>query len=136
MTTKKPKIKDLGYRISVSKVFPVDTQKMWKFLLSELGIAIWLGNIDFDDFELQKLFVTDTGIEGKLTVLVPNCHLRFKWKPSNWEKYSTVELRIKNSKGKSSVIFHHTGFYKLEQQEELRKYWKIIIAKMLIELTN
>jgi activator of HSP90 ATPase len=128
------KTKDLGYQISVSKVFPLPTHKMWDFLLSDLGIATWLGKISLEDFELQKQFVTDKGVEGKLTVFVPDCHLRFKWKPSNWDKQSTVELRVKNSKGKSSVIFHHTGFYKIELQEELRQYWKEIITKMIDEL--
>lgn len=126
--------KDLGYQVSVSKVFPFSTEIMWEFLLSENGIAIWLGKINLYDFELQKQFVTDEGIEGKLTVFVPDCHLRFKWKPSNWKKQSTVELRVKNSKGKASVIFHHTGFYKIEQQEELRQYWKSIVTKMIDEL--
>lgn len=125
------KTKDLGYQISVSKVFQVSAEKMWEFILSEQGISIWLGKISLDDFELQKQFVTDKGIEGKLTVFVPDCHLRFKWKPSSWEKQSTVELRVKNSKGKSSVIFHHTGFYKIEQQEKLRQYWKEVITKMI-----
>jgi activator of HSP90 ATPase len=72
---------------------------MWEFLLSETGINIWLGEINIDDFELQKRFVTKAGIEGKLTVFVPDCHLRFKWKLSSWEKPSTVELRVRNSKG-------------------------------------
>lgn len=124
----------MGYQVSVSKIFPCDTAEIWEFLLSENGIYIWLGKINLDDFELQKQFITDTNVEGKLTVFVPDCHLRFKWKPSNWDKQSTVELRVKNSKGKASVIFHHTGFYKIEQQEELRQYWKTVISKMLDEL--
>lgn len=128
------KTKDLGYQVSVSKVFQVSAEKIWEFILSEQCISIWLGKISLDDFELQKQFITDKGIEGKLTVFVPDCHLRFKWKPSSWEKQSTVELRVKNSKGKSSVIFHHTGFYKIEQQEELRLYWKEIISKMIDEI--
>ncbi len=133
-STNVKKIKDLGFQVTVSKIFPVNTNTMWEFLLSQLGINIWLGEINSDDFEIQKTFITKAGIEGKLTTFVPDCHLRFKWKPSNWDKASTVELRVANSKGRASVIFHHTGFYKIEQQEELRAYWKQIISKMMEEL--
>jgi activator of HSP90 ATPase len=130
------KVKDLGFQVSVSKTFKISAQRMWEFLLSEKGIHIWLGEINLDAFELKKEFVTKEGIEGKLTVFVPDCHLRFKWKPSNFEKTSTVELRVTNTNGKAKIIFHHTGFYKIEQQEILRSYWKNVISKMLIELTK
>ena len=109
---------------------------MWAFFLSEAGIAVWLGEIKMADFELQKPFITKEGIEGKLTVFVPDCHFRFKWKPTDWEKPSTVELRVTAAKGKSRVIFHHTGFFKIEQQEELRSYWKNVCSKMIIQLDN
>ncbi len=62
------------------------------------GIASWLAKIDLDNFEIQRLFTTEEGIQEKLTVFIPDCHLRLKWKPNNWEKQSTVEIRITNSK--------------------------------------
>lgn len=134
-TYKRTKIKkDLGFQVSVSKTFNFTTQIIWEFLLSEKGIKVWLGAISSSDFEIQKEFVTKQGIEGKLTVFVPDCHLRLKWKPSNFEKTSTVELRVTNTNGKAKVIFHHTGFYKMEQQELLRNYWKNVISKMISEL--
>ena len=132
----KNKAKDLGFQVSVTKTFNVSPEVIWEFLLSEKGISIWFGEINIDDFEIQKPLITKNGIEGKLTVFVPNCHLRFKWKPNNWEKQSTVELRVTNSKGKATIIFHHTGFFKIEQKEELRSYWKNIVSKINIELTN
>jgi activator of HSP90 ATPase len=133
---KQKKIKDLGFQVSVSKVFSVSTETMWEFLLSEQGIAVWLGKILIDDFEIQKSFVTYEGIEGKLTVFVPNCHLRLKWKPKHWQKLSTIELRVTNRKGKASVIFHQTDFFEIEKREEMRTYWKGIISKMNDLLTN
>jgi hypothetical protein len=107
---------------------------MWEFLLSEEGINIWLGQINMDDFEIQKPFVTKEGIEGKLTVFVPDCHLRIKWKPVNFDKALTVKLRVTNSKGKAKILFYNTGFYKMEELEILRSYWKLVISKMNTEL--
>jgi activator of HSP90 ATPase len=136
LTTEKIKAKDIGFQVSVSKVFSVTTETMWEFLLSEEGIAVWLGKFPIDDFDIQKPFVTEAGIEGKLTVFIPDCHLRLKWKPKHWQKLSTIELRVTNRKGKATVIFHQTGFFEIEKREEMRTYWKNIISKMMEKLKN
>jgi hypothetical protein len=130
------KTKDLGYQVSASKTFKVSTEIMWAYLLSEQGIHTWLGEINVDDFEIQKPLITKAGIEAKLTVFVLDCHLRIKWKPKHFDKPSTVELRVTNTKGRAKVIFHHTGFYQIEQLEELRSYWKKVIANMDLDLIN
>jgi activator of HSP90 ATPase len=135
LTTEK-KVKDLGFQVSVSKVFSVTTETMWEFLLSEEGIAVWLGKFPIEDFEIQKSFVTEDGIEGKLTVFVPNCHLRLKWKPKHWQKFTTIELRVTNRKGKASVIFYQAVFFEIEKREEMRIYWKNIISIMIDKLKN
>ena len=130
------KNKDLGFQVSVRKTFSVSTETMWEFLLSQSGIEVWLGKINIDDLEIQKTFISDEGIEGKLTVFIPNCHLRLKWKPKHWQKLSTVELRVTNNKGRSSVVFHQTGFFEIEKIEEMRTYWKSIISNMNEVLIN
>jgi hypothetical protein len=126
--------KDLGYQVSVSKTFGVSTQAMWEFLLSDHGLEVWLGKISSGAFDLMQEFVTQDGTQGMLRVFVPDCHVRYKWKPSTFEKPSTVELRVVNAKGKAKVIFHHTGFYQKEQQEILRTYWKNVISRMTTAL--
>jgi activator of HSP90 ATPase len=130
------KNKDLGFQVSVRKTFSVSTETMWEFLLSQSGIEVWLGKINIDDLEIQKTFISEEGIEGKLTVFIPNCHLRLKWKPKHWQKLSTVELRVTNNKGRSSVVFHQTGFFEIEKIEEMRTYWKSIISNMNEVLIN
>jgi activator of HSP90 ATPase len=126
--------KDIGFQVSVSKVFSVTTETMWEFLLSEEGIAVWLGKFPIEDFDIQKPFVTEAGIEGKLTVFIPDCHLRLKWKQKHWEKFTTIELRVTNRKGKASVAFYQAVFYELETREEMRMYWKNIISKIVEKL--
>jgi activator of HSP90 ATPase len=134
LITEPKKEKDLGFQVSVSKIFAVNTEKMWEFLLSEEGIAVWLGKFPIEDFEIQKTFITEEGIEGRLTVFVPNCHIRLKWKPKHWQKSSIIELRVTNRKGRASVVFHQTGFFEIEKLEEMRTYWKNIISKMIEKL--
>ena len=124
--------KDLGYQIGVRKTFTVSTEKMWDFLLSETGITIWLGQINMDDFELHKPFKTTEGIEGKLSVFKPDSHMRLRWKSTDWLRYSTVEIRVTNSKGRAAVVFHHTGLFDVEKREALIGYWKGVIGKMVV----
>lgn len=119
MIDKTKNLKDLGFQVSVSKTFNINTEVPWEYLLFDNGISIWLGKFDLENFEIQKPFITNEGVEGKLTVYVPDCHLRFKWIPCNLEKQLTVKLRVTNSKGKARIMFHHTSFSQIEQQEEL-----------------
>jgi activator of HSP90 ATPase len=126
----------LGFQVSVSKTFNISTHLLWEFILSEKGLQEWLGINNADEFEIQNQFVSTKGIIVKLTVFVTDCHLRFKWKPIDFEKPTTVELRITNAKGKAKAIFHITGFYKIEQKEILRNYWKKIILKINNIVTN
>ncbi len=131
----KKKVMNLGYQVSVSKIFTKSVENMWELILSEKGISVWLGDISIEDFEIQKPFISKEGIEGKLTVFVPNCHLRLKWKPKHWDYLSTVELRITSNKGRAAIIFHQTGFYEFEKREEMRNYWKGIINNIDKELS-
>ncbi len=126
----------LGFQYSIRKTFPISVDTLWEFILSESGFLVWLGTIDMADFELNKSFRTEEGIEGKMTTFKPDCHFRLSWKPPHWEKPSTVELRITNSKGKASIVIHQTRLYENTQREEMKIYWKNVIDKMNIELTR
>lgn len=121
------KIKPVGFQLGVSKTFAVSYDDMWEFLLSEKGISVWLGEINFDEFGVSKLYQTKQGIEGKLNVFKPDSHLRLAWKPKHWEKSSIVEMRITNSKGRAKIVFHHTNLYEIEQRTEMKKYWDNVI---------
>jgi activator of HSP90 ATPase len=130
----KPQI--LGFQFSIRKTFPISVDMLWEFILSEEGFSVWLGEIDMNDFELNKSFKTAEGIEGKMTVFKPDCHFRLSWKPTHWEKPSTIEIRITNSKGKASVVIHQTRLYTNAQREEMKIYWKSVIDRMEVELAR
>ena len=124
------KTKSVTLQLGVSKIFTVSIETMWEFLLSDNGIAVWLGEINSDEFEIGKAFKTQEGIEGKLTIFKPDSHLRMAWKLKNWAKFSIIEIRITNSKGKARVLFHHTKLYEMEQRIEMKKYWEAILIRI------
>jgi len=130
------KNKPIGFQLGISKTFAVSYNVMWEFLLSEKGISVWLGEIDYNDFEINKKFITKKGIEGKLNVFKPDSHLRLAWKPKHWVKSSIIEMRITNSKGRAKIVFHHTNLYQLEQRTEVKEYWSDIILTIDNVLKN
>ncbi len=124
------KIKPLDFQLGVSKTFAISYEDMWDFLLSEKGISVWLGEINFDEFGVNKAYKTNQGIEGKLNVFKPNSHLRLAWKPKYWEKYSIIEMRVTNSKGRAKIVFHHTNLYEIQHRTEMKKYWDNVILNI------
>jgi activator of HSP90 ATPase len=128
------KTKNLGFQYSIRKTFPVSVDRFWEFLLSEQGISVWLGTIDITDFELNKSFKTQEGIEGKITTFKPDCHFRMSWKPMHWEKPSIIEIRITNNKGRAAMVIHQTRFFELEKREEMKIYWERIVERIGVEL--
>ncbi len=124
------KTKNLGFQVSVSKIFTVNPETMWEFILSEEGLAVWLGKISIEEFEIQKPFICPDGTEGKLTVFKPDCHIRLQFKPKHWQKYAIIELRITRIKGRAAMVIHQTNFFEEAKIEEMRSYWKGIILKI------
>jgi hypothetical protein len=118
-----------GFQIGISKTLPVSTDFVWDFLFSDTGLKIWLGNLNSEDFELNKPFKTEEGITGKLTVFKPDCHIRLSWKPTHWTNSSIVEVRVKNSKGRAIILFHQTKIISLQQREEMRIRWNRVLSE-------
>ncbi len=129
-----PQLKNLGFQYSIRKTFPVSVDVLWEFILSEQGILVWLGTMDITDFELNKSFKTQEGIEGKVTTFKPDCHFRMSWKPPHWDKPSIIELRITNNKGRAAMVIHQTRFFEFEKREEMKIYWSNVIERMIVEL--
>jgi activator of HSP90 ATPase len=126
--------KNLGFQYSIRKTFQVSVDVLWEFILSEQGILVWLGTMDIADFELNKSFKTQEGIEGKITTFKPDCHFRMSWKPPHWDKPSIIELRITNNKGRAAIVIHQTRFFEFEKREEMKIYWSNVIERMIVEL--
>jgi len=128
--------KDAGFQIGVRKTFAVSVETAWNFLFSKSGLSIWLGNIDMDSFELNKPYKTKEGIEGKINVFKPNSHIRLSWKPEYWSNTSALQIRVINSKGKTTISFHQDKLLNSSQRDEMKRYWDKMMEKIENELTN
>ena len=79
---------------------------------------------------------TKEGIEGKVTIFKPYSHIRLTWKPKNWTTFSSLQIRVIDSKGKSTISFHQDKLLDSQQRAEMKIYWSKVIAKIGSELIN
>jgi activator of HSP90 ATPase len=128
--------KNVGFQFSITKTCAVSVDTAWDFLLSELGVAMWLGDIDFDDFELNNPLTTEAGIEAKITIFRANSHIRLAWKPRHWDNNSFIEIRVLTNKGRAKLGLLHTHMVSIAQREEVKAYWTKVINKIALELTQ
>jgi activator of HSP90 ATPase len=128
--------KNVGFQFSITKTCTVSVDTAWDFLLSESGIALWLGDIHFDDFELNNPLTTKAGIEAKITIFKADSHLRLAWKPKHWDNNSFIEIRVLTNKGRAKLGLLHTHMTSIEQREEVKAYWAKIMHEISLELAK
>lgn len=128
--------RDAGFQIGVRKTFAVPVETVWSFLLSEAGLATWLGKISLENFELGKPYKTEGGIEGKVTVIKPTSHVRLTWKPKHWTNTSALQIRVIPSKEKTTISFHQDKLLDSRQRDEMKKYWDGVVIKIENEISK
>lgn len=114
--------KDAGWQFGLRKTVSYPQEKVWDFLFSQEGLNSWLGTLT-EEPELKQSFTTKEGVEGMIRLLTPYSHIRMSWKKSEWENTSTVQVRVLEAKGKSTISFHHEKLLNEQQREEVQVYW-------------
>jgi activator of HSP90 ATPase len=122
--------KNVGFQFSITKTCAVSIDAAWDFLLSESGIAIWLGSINFDDFELNHPLTTKAGIDAKITIFKPDSHLRLAWKPAHWDNISFIEIRVLNNKNRAKIGLLHMHMLSVAQRDEVKTYWTNVMHRI------
>ena len=127
--------KNAGFQIGVRKTFSVSIDVVWDFLFTKQGLDIWLGHLDQDNPDFTKVYLTHEGVQGKITVFKPQSHIRLTWKPENWTNTSILQVRLINTKGKTTVSFHQEKLANNNQREEMKAHWERVIEQIKKELS-
>ena len=122
--------KDAGFQIGVRKTFPASVDRTWDFLFSDTGLAIWLGEIDHGNLELDKNYKTKDGTDFKSSILKPYSHIRLTWRKNGWDNTSIVQMRIISSKEKAIISFHQEKLANSQQRAEMKAHWDKIVARI------
>ena len=129
--------KDAGFQLGVRKTFQGNQVDVWNFLISNEGIRIWLGLIEPDHLIPGQPFTLNSGIEGEITVLKLQSHLRMKFRKKKWKNTSRLQLRvIPTGRNKTIVAFHQEKLQGPEQREQMKRHWNKVIFRLELALSD
>jgi len=107
---------------------PISPEQAWTFLISPEGIELWLGSVSSLTFNEGEIFTSDEGISGQLRVVKPFKQLRLKWGKKDWEKPSTLQIRLlSNHPDRTTISFHQENLDHPNTREQMKLYWESVL---------
>lgn len=120
------------YSITVTKTFPISSDKLWKLLTSDQGIAAWLRPLAKFKIKAKSTFETESGAFGEVRTMQEGRRVRMTWQEIDWQKSSIIQIYIiPRTKDKSIIAFQHEGLYDGRLKEPLREQWKTSLNDLL-----
>lgn len=118
-----------GFQVGVRRTFPIDITSAWTLITSPAGLAIWLGKIkapiNYDDN-----FSTHSGEHGAIKVYQENSHIRLTWKPDDWSKASTIQVRVIPNGENTTISFHQENLPGPKEREQRHKHFQKSLDKL------
>jgi uncharacterized protein YndB with AHSA1/START domain len=122
--------KDVGFEIGVRKTFSIPVPTAWAVLTSCEGLKLWLGEITILPLEIGANYLCEDGTKGQIRAVTHGGHIRLTWQPKDWQKTSTVQLRLISNRDKTTICFHQEKLPNAEMREIMHLHWKKTIADL------
>ncbi|MUT68590.1 SRPBCC domain-containing protein [Paenibacillus sp. NEAU-GSW1] len=120
-----------GFQIGVRRTLPVSPEEAWAFLTSPEGLTLWIGTVPLLTWTEGESFTSAEGVSGQLRVVKPLRQLRLKWGKKDWEKPSTLQIRLLSDKpGKTTISFHQENLDHPGTREQMKLYWEDVLGKL------
>lgn len=116
--------KDSGWQIGVRRTLPLDRETAWELLISDRGLALWLGEISQIDLVEEGSYTLVNGMSGEFRVFKPYSHLRLTWQPPDWPRPSTIQVRVIPKGEKAVIAFHQEHMPSEAARVERRAHFK------------
>ncbi len=128
------KTKDVGFQVGARKTFNIRLEKAWDFITSSSALAIWLGEIK--QIKEGVRFQLENGISGQIRVFSALSHIRLSWKHPDWERSSTIQVRVIPRKDKTVIAFHQEHLPGIEEREIRKEFFKNVLQEFESMLTK
>jgi uncharacterized protein YndB with AHSA1/START domain len=129
--------KGAGWEIGVSRTVAFPLEKVWDFLTSAEGSAVWLGA------GVQRLdqpggaYQTSDGTSGEVRSFRPFDRVRLTWQPEDWSHDSTVQFTVSRSaSGRTLLRFHQERLANAAEREQQRAHWQAVLDAVVTALEN
>lgn len=122
---------DAGFQLGVQRTLPVEAGRLWQFLTSAQGLAVWLGEgIEALRMEKGATYQSDEGTRGEIRSVYPGEKLRLTWQPAGWENESTLQLYLEDKGEKTALRFHHEKLTGPRQRAEMKEHWQEVLGRI------
>ncbi|WP_436492787.1 SRPBCC family protein [Actinokineospora sp. HUAS TT18] len=116
--------KDVGWNIGVSKTLPHPIGKVWDFMTSPEGIALWLG----EGAELSPVkgtrYETADGTVGEIRGYHEHDRIRLTLRPGDWDHDTTMQFAMVANGDRTMLRFHQEWLADAEEREHQREHWQ------------
>ena len=128
--------KTVGFQVGVRRTFPISQEKAWELITSQKGLNLWLGESTSIILHPGQKYNTKTGT-GEIRVVKPLQQLRLTWQKEEWERPSTVQVRIISKvSNKTTISFHQENLSNENVREEMKVYWEKVLEGIRERLQN
>ncbi|QWF79972.1 SRPBCC family protein [Amycolatopsis sp. CA-230715] len=131
--------KDAGWMIGVSETVASPVATVWDFMLSQDGLATWLGGDVTLQPEKGAPYETADGTTGEVRGFREHDRVRLTWRPKDRAHESTIQFTVsaKGNKGdKTTLRFHQERLTGPEEREAQRVHWRGVLDTIVHKLGN
>jgi uncharacterized protein YndB with AHSA1/START domain len=122
---------DAGFQLGVQRTLPVQPSRLWQFLTSAEGLAVWLGEgIKALRMEKGATYRSADGTQGEIRTVYPGEKLRLTWQLPGWENESTLQLYLMDKGEKTALRFHQEKLTGPEQRAEMKEHWQEVLRRI------
>ena len=126
------KTKDAGWQIGVSKTVDHPIERVWEFLTSSEGAAMWLGHGVRTLDDIGARYETSDGTVGETRSFRPRDRIRLTWRPPGWDHDSTVQVAVTSSSaGRTVIRFHQERLTGTREREQQRAHWQLVMSAIV-----
>jgi uncharacterized protein YndB with AHSA1/START domain len=113
------------YATVATKTLNVDSKKVWKFLTSPEGLALWLKPLSPLKIQLKAQYETEGGAFGEIRTMKAGQRIRMSWQDSDGEKQTIVQFMVHHrKKDNCMVIIQHEKLQNGRVKNRMLAQWK------------
>lgn len=129
--------KTVGFQVGVRRTFPISQEKAWQLVTSVEGLNLWLGESTSIILQPGQKYVTKAGAFGQIRVVKSLQQLRLTWKKVEWQRPSTVQVRIPSKESnKTTISFYQENLSDKNVREEMKVYWEKVLEGISERVQN
>jgi uncharacterized protein YndB with AHSA1/START domain len=126
--------KTAGFQVGVRRTLPISQERAWELVTSSEGLGLWLGVSTSLNLEPGEKYFTKTGT-GDIRVVKNLQQLRLTLKKEEWQKPSTIQIRIiPKDRNKTTISFHQENLPNQNVREEMKVYWENVLEELKLRI--